>query len=335
MKPTSNERTKLQEQGRRLLSKKLWQEANEIFVRLVEQDEEDTDALIGLALSMDQFGQYDQMYEVAQRARLIDPASAEALACEARALQKLNRLSEAKIANDQALLLDTHLALAWFNRSGQQLLQQSFPEALRYAERAIELDPTDPRSWTNKALAFANLNRPFEALDAINHALEQDKNHLLALQVKGDILRKYGRLHEIITTMQHALEIDPNDISSLNLLAYALRTQGEYAQLIDVTSKLVELAPNDVFAWDCHMCALRGLARFEEAREAIDQVIHLDPTNIRYLMIKADNLLRLQRYREAVLASERALQFDPDYSPARRIHEKAARLMYQQKRKKN
>jgi predicted RNA polymerase sigma factor len=56
--------------------------------------------------------------------------------------------------------------------------------------------------------------------------------------------------------------------------------------------------------------------------------------NIRYLMIRADNLLRLERYREAVLAAERALQFDHEYGPARRIHEKAARLMYQQKRKK-
>src|SRR5215469_18272336 len=145
------------------------------------------------------------MYKLAQRAAQIDPASAEALACKARALQKLERLSEATIANDQALLLDTNLALAWFNRSGQQLLQQRFPEALRYAERAIELDPTDPRSWTNKALAFANLNRPFEALEAVNRGLEQDADHLLGMQVKGEILRKYGRLNDIVATMNRAL----------------------------------------------------------------------------------------------------------------------------------
>ena len=51
-------------------------------------------------------------------------------------------------------------------------------------------------------------------------------------------------------------------------------------------------------------------------------------------MIKADNLYRLERYREAVNAADRALRLDEEYAPAHRIHEKATRAMYQQKRKK-
>ncbi len=331
---TPEEQEALQAQGLAHLHKRHWQEASDIFTRLIEQNGENTEALLGIALTLDQFGQYEQMYTFAQLASQIDPSSARALACKARALQKLERLSEATIANDQALLLDTNLALAWFNRSGQQLLQQRFPEALRYAERAIALDPNDPRSWTNKALAFANLNRPYEALAAVDQALIQDPDHLLALQVKGEILRKYGRLREIVENASHALELDPHDITSLNLMAYALRTLGEFEKLYEVAIQLIQLIPADLFARDCQMCALRGLSHFEEASDAIDHLLTMEPSNTRYLMIKADNLFRLQRYREAVLAAERALQFDRDYAPAQRIHEKATRLMYQQKRKK-
>jgi tetratricopeptide (TPR) repeat protein len=82
------------------------------------------------------------------------------------------------------------------------------------------------------------------------------------------------------------------------------------------------------------MSALRGTARFEEASEAIDHILEFDPTNVRYWMIKADNLYRLQRYREAVSVSEHALNIDDEYPPARRIHEKAMRMMYQQKKRK-
>src|SRR5260370_15084166 len=256
------EQEKLQEQGRKHLLSRRWKEASDIFAHLIEQDEEDVDALIGLALALDHFGQYEQMYKLAQRATQLDPASAEALACKARALQKLDRISEATIANDQALLLDTNLPLAWFNRSGQQLVQQRFPEALRYAERAIELDPGDARSWTNKSLAFVNLNRPFDALEAVNQALKKDPDNMLGMQVKGEIQRKYGRLQEIVETMSHALEVHPTDVTSLNLSAYALRTLGESPQLYEVSSKLVELAPDELLSWNCHMCALRGLARF-------------------------------------------------------------------------
>lgn len=331
---TPEERQKLQAQGRACLHSRRWQEAKDIFTDLIAQDKEDTEALIGLALTLDYFGQYEQMYALAQQAAQLDPASAEALACKARALQKLERISEATIANDQALLLNTNLPLAWFNRSGQHLLLQRYPEALRYAERALELDPSDPRSWTNKALAFVNLNRSFEALEAANHGLEQDPDHLLGMQVKGEILRKYGRLQEIVATMHHALEIAPDDVTALNLSAYALRTLGDYQQLYTITTRLIEIVPDALFSWDCHMCALRGLGHFEEACDAIDHVLEIEPSNPRYLMIRADNLLRLERYREAVRAAERALQLNHEYLPARRIHEKAARLMYQQKRKK-
>src|SRR6202043_642471 len=124
------------------------------YATLLQHDEEDEEALLGLAQTLDMLGDYPELLETASIAARVNPGSALALAYKARALQKLERLSEAMIANDQALLLDTNLALAWFNRSGQQLLQQHFPEALRYAERAIDLDPTDPRCWTNKALAL-------------------------------------------------------------------------------------------------------------------------------------------------------------------------------------
>lgn len=81
------------------------------------------------------------------------------------------------------------------------------------------------------------------------------------------------------------------------------------------------------------MRALRSLGRFEEAQGAIERVLELDPTNVRYWTNKADNFYRLGRYREAASAAEHALTLDEEYPPARRIHEKAVRLMYQRKKK--
>jgi len=331
---TADDLEKLRQEAHEHLRATRWNEARTEFNHLLEYDREDEDALIGLALAMDRLGEYEKMYETAQFAVQVDPGSALALACKARALQKLERISEATIANDQALLLDTNLALAWFNRSGQQLLQEHFPEALRYAERALELDPTDARVWSNKALALLSLGRPYEALEAVNQSLAHDPNFLLSLQAKGEILRRYSRLEEVIGTMSHALDIAPDDISSLNLMAHALRTLGQFDRLLEITQKLVLLTPDSQFAWDSHMCALRGLGRFEEAGEAIDRVLEFDPTNVRYLMIKADNLYRQQLYRKAVSVAEDALQIDDEYPPARRIHEKAMRMMYQYKKKK-
>ena len=164
------------------------------------------------------------MYDIARSAADIDPSSALALACLARALQKLERISEATIANDQALLLDTNLALAWFNRCGQQLLQNHPEEALRYAERALELDPGDARTMCNKALALLRMNHLYAALDAVNQSLDLDPDFLLSLQTKGEILRRYARFEEVIVLMERALN------SRKMILPLLISWQALYAQ---------------------------------------------------------------------------------------------------------
>ena len=325
---------KLRHEAHKHLQAKEWHEALTAFDELLLDNQEDVDALLGLSLALDRLGNYQRMYEIARSAGQIDPGSALALACQARALQKLERISEATIANDQALLLDTNLALAWFNRCGQQLLQNHPEEALRYADRAIELDPSDARTRCNKALALLRMNRLYEALEVVNQSLDLDPDFLLALETKGEILRRYARFEEVIVTMDHSLELAPEDVSSLNLMANALRTTGQFDHLLEITQRLLPLAPESPLSWDFHISALRGTSHFEEANEAIDHILEFDPTNVRYLMIKADNLYRLQRFREAVSVSEYALKIGDEYSPARRIHEKAMRMMYQQKRKK-
>jgi tetratricopeptide (TPR) repeat protein len=291
-------------------------------------------ALLDLALGMDQAGSFEEMLVTAQSAVEQAPASALALACKARALQKLERLSEATIANDQALLLDTHLALAWINRSGLQIVQGRFPEGLRSAARAIELAPQDPRAWANRGMALFNLNNSLDALTALNQSLACDRDFLFALQMKGEILRRYGRMHELVETMQHALGIAPLDLTSLNLLVIAYRALEEYEQLVLVTGRLMQFTTGSLFTWDSHMRALRALGRFAEAQSAIERCLELAPNDARFWTTKADNLFRLERFREAAQAAEHALHFDTQYAPARRIHEKAVRMMYQRKTKR-
>jgi tetratricopeptide (TPR) repeat protein len=114
-----------------------------------------------------------------------------------------------------------------------------------------------------------------------------------------------------------------------------LRALEEYSDIPPLTSKLVQLTPTSLFAWDSHMRALRALGRFEEASEAIDRFLELVPDDERIWTIKADNMYRLGRYRESAQAAERALHYNQEFAPARRIHEKAVRLMYQRKEKRH
>lgn len=298
---------------------------------LIDQQTSDEAPYLQLARSFDEQDNYEGLEQVASYVLRLNPSSAPALAWKARALQKLNRLSEATIANDQALLLDTNLPQAWLNRGGLQLLQQKFNEALRSTQRAVELDPQNARAWANRGVALLNFERFNEALEAFSNSLRCDPHMMLALQMKGDILCRLGRMREVIPVARQALTINPSDITALTQAAQALRAMEQYEALVDVTQELIKQTPDSLFAWDNYIRGLRGKGDFVTANDALDHALQLDPGDVRFLTFKADTLYRLQRYREAASIAQRALKLAPDYPPLRRIHEKAIKLMYQRK----
>jgi tetratricopeptide (TPR) repeat protein len=316
------------------LQARRWLQAGETFSELLAYHEKDEEVLLGLARALDGIDHYESLYETAQHILEQNASSAQGLAFKARALQKLERLSEATIANDQALLLDTHLPLAWINRSGLQLLQQKFPEALRSAQRATELAPDDERAWANKGVALLNFNHPLEAMTMFDQALEIDANHLFSLQMKSEILCKLGRMSDAVPVIRQALNIDPHNVVVLTQGVQALRALEQYAAMQELAKELTTLTPTSLFAWENYMRGLRGVGHYEEALSALEHVIELDASNVRFWTIRADMLYRLERYREAAKIAERAVRLDLDYPPARRIREKAVRMMYQRKDKK-
>lgn len=324
----------LRQQAAENLAMHRWLQAGEAFSELLASNETDEEALLGLAQALDRIDHYESLYEIAQRILEQNTSPAQGLAFKARALQKLERFSEATIANDQALLLDTHLPLAWINRSGLQLLQQKFPEALRSAQRATELAPNDERAWANKGVALLNFNHLLEALTMFDHALAIDANHLFSLQMKIEILLKLGRMHDALPVIRHALSIDPHNVIVLTQGVQVLRALEQHDAMQELAKELTTLTPDSLFAWENYLRGLRGAGHYEDALPALDRVLELDASNIRFWTLKADTLYRLERYREAAKVAEHAVRMYSDYPPARRIREKSVRMMYQRKNKK-
>jgi len=150
--------------------------------------------------------------------------------------------------------------------------------------------------------------------------------------MKGEILCKMGRMQDVIPNARRALTLHPGDVTLLTQAIIALRSLEQYEALQEVAQELIKITPDSLFAWEHYMRGLRGMGRFEEARDALERLLEFDPSNVRFMTMKADTLYRLERYREAVAVAARALKLDSDYLPARRIHEKAIRLMYQRKK---
>jgi tetratricopeptide (TPR) repeat protein len=325
------EELQLQQKAYTQMAKREWQGAMHTLLQRLESDPEDKDTLIHMATCLDNTNDFNALHDLTTRLIRQYPQESDILALHARALQKKSCISEATIANDQALLLDSHLGLAWINRSGLQLLTGKFPEALRSSQRAIELAPNDPRAWFNRGMALLNVKRLGEALEAFDHSLAIEPTQLLATLMKCEIYSQIGRIQDMLPLIKSALAVDPDNQTLLIKGIEAVRTLEMYEELCTLSQCLIKQEENNVFAWEHYVRGLRGLGHFEDANLALDRLLELEPSDVRFWTFKADTLFRIERYREAVSAAEYARRINADYPPAQRVYEKSLRLMYQRK----
>jgi len=310
-----------------------WMEALDTLLPLLDIDPFDEKTLIEVANCLDHMNNFDLLYEITSQLIEKNPNFARALALRARALQKMGRLSEATIANDQALLLNKRLDLAWINRSGLQLLQGRFPEALRSSQRAIELASEDPRAWSNRGVALLNFNRLGEALEAFDRSLGLDNTQFFAIQMKCEIFSRTGRMSDILPLVEQGLNLEPRDLNLLAKGIEAVRSLEMYTELCELSQQFINISEDSPFAWEHYIRGLRGLGKFTEANKALDRLLELESADVRFWTLKADTLYRMERYRDAVNAAEHACRINAEYPPAQRIYEKSLRLMYQRKDK--
>jgi len=89
-------------------------------------------------------------------------------------------------------------------------LELDFEEAIKEFDKAIELDPKNPRYHNNKGNALYGLHRYDEAIKEYNKAIELDPNNPVYHAGKGLALYVMGKYEEAIEELYEAFELDPN-----------------------------------------------------------------------------------------------------------------------------
>ena len=211
-----------------------------------------------------------------------------------QSVQAFNKAIEAVTSNSPA-----ELAEAWDQRGfiladlagplGNNM--SMYEEAIKYFDRAAELDPQRKEAWIFKCSVLdTRLNRSDEALLAYDKAIELDganaeDNESLsnAWSGKGTALAELGRYNESFEAFDKAIELNPQ------------------------ASAFVWLSKGD---------ALNQSGRYEEAAEAYDEVVEQNLESTKALAAhaygsKGDALSALGKYDEAVIAYGKAIEQYP------------------------
>ncbi|MCX6673380.1 MAG: tetratricopeptide repeat protein [Methanothrix sp.] len=180
----------------------------------------------------------------------------------------------------------------WYKKGRDLDRNESYEEAVKAYNRAIELEPNNATFYISKVpslnmLAFTtnNQSRRNESLEAIDKALLIDPKNPVAWEFKGSFLTQMERYSESLVAFDMAIE----NISSC-------KQDGQLNQTEFLS-----------FIWTSKSISLWQLVRYNESLEAVDKAVQIDPVgNYDAWVFKGQLLASLGRYNESLQAFEGA-----------------------------
>ncbi|NML42684.1 tetratricopeptide repeat protein [Ramlibacter sp. G-1-2-2] len=262
------------------------------------------------ALGAGQLAEAERCYREATAA---DPADALARLNLGFALLELQRPAEAAKELDQAIALrrsddflhEAHFllgraqqaagqpeeALASYGKAVQaragfgepleaavQLLQQAgrHAEALEWARRwAAATGSLD--AALAAAIALYELQRPVEALAALDAVLGAQPDHASALEGRGNVLLQLRRPQEALASLERAVALRGPSAGSLSNIAAALHAAGRLEEGLAAAERALALDAGHRDALYNRGAILVGLLRLEEAARVLGAALQLHP----------------------------------------------------------
>jgi adenylate cyclase len=175
-----------------------------------------------------------------------------------------------------SLLAFTNLYDVWLGLSKSP--KESFSNAIKLAQKAIELDPINEDPYRILAHTYILMKRQDDALAEAEKALEMQPGSADSHATLGHVLLLSGRHIEAITILEKATRLNPYPPSWYYLnLASAYRFAERYEEAIITYKKSIEIAPNNQVALSGLIIAYVQTDRLDKARATVKDLLRANP----------------------------------------------------------
>jgi tetratricopeptide (TPR) repeat protein len=188
-----------------------------------------------------------------------------------------------------------------------------YEEALKNAERAIELNSNYEVAWNSHGIALDNLGRTEEAIVSFDKALQLKINDYQAWYNRGNALSNLCQYRKAITSYDKALQLNPDYYQAWNNRGYSLGRLGRSKEALTNFDKALQLKLDFHQAWNSQGFILIKLGRYEEALASVEAALQFKPDYYQAWSNLGIIFSHLKRYKEAIESYDKALQFNPDY----------------------
>ncbi len=195
---------------------------------------------------------------------------------KAKQLAKEGIALDPNYAFPYSVLSSAHLLDLWFDFSESP--KESMRLAVEAAQKALALDPSDPRThlgWVNLYIMQREYDKAFASAE---RAVALNPGGARSLHALGMATFYLCRFNEAVALYEQAIRLDPfpSAIGFRNL-GIAYRCTGRYEESAKQLKKATALSPNDLFAHLHLAITYIKLGRDEEAKAEAAEVLRIHP----------------------------------------------------------
>jgi predicted O-linked N-acetylglucosamine transferase (SPINDLY family) len=184
-------------------------EARKAFATALYIDRNNTIALFGCGVLMNQYGAYRRALFFFDRLLKIQPLHANALQQKTKAHFMIGEDASALEAIELSIKLGNQSAEAFFDKA--LCLEKAHPEAaVSSYEEAIARNPNYADAYNNKGLLLWKLRRFSEALNCFRSAVGLNEKHSAAYINLAITLTEFGLLDEAFKVFEHSISLGEN-----------------------------------------------------------------------------------------------------------------------------
>jgi tetratricopeptide (TPR) repeat protein len=271
------------------------------------------------------------------RQRVIPPPTptatrtAKSYVVEAESLAQTGNLKAAANAYIQAVSLEPDNVDVLMTLARIMALTDRTPEAVKWAERAVQAAPQSAAVQAALAMALdfhsgqlLRQGRDVESNKALQQALTTakaavslDPNYPEGQAYLAEIYADLGDLENAEVSIQKALGLNPNRSEVQRAQGTVLEYQGRFTDAAEAYRQAIALSPNVAYLYlvlgraYSVIASVRDPSLWASALETFKQGAQIDPTDVRLLDEWGWTHYLLDQYRDAQEILEKAVQTDP------------------------
>lgn len=200
-----------------------------------------------------------------------------------------------------------------------------YEQALPLLERLCEERPVDARCHSARGAALIGVDRPREALSALDQALELDPGRTTAVVNKAEVLATLGRHEEAedflrAVVQQEGWRVAPEmtDGAVAVLTQHALHAalNDRHGVVADLIGAACELRPEAADGWLLRAYAAQMLGHLDQAEEYGARANSVGLRDPAALIVRAEMAYQARDFRTAVTCADLVLAQDPQSAAA-------------------